>query len=278
VPVVTVRTLAHEFRIRSQATEALSIFRFAEATPEMPGEALTAVDLEIERTGSFFLMALPGGGVVEGSLDYLLSAFQLALWSLNKEEITDSPALSAATVTRGQRGLLVGDAGFGKTTLVLRLIGEGFAIEGDELAVVGQGWTIALPRRLRVRRESLRWVPHLAAEIETAPAIRDWDGRTIYSIDPGLGRRAWRIERGPVDHLIFIEPNHGGSSVMGALTADQAFTRLIDKAYMPPSGKAAAAASLRLLALGGHSWKLQLGDLDRALWHLNRHFDGLPKT
>ena len=121
----------------------------------MPGQELTAVDLEIEETGSFFRMALPGGRAREGSLDYLLSEFQLALWSLNQVEMTGSPALHAASVTRGQRGVFVGDAGCGKTTLVLRLIGEGFAVEGDALVVVGQGWTFALPRRLHVRDGSL---------------------------------------------------------------------------------------------------------------------------
>ena len=276
--VVTVRTLAHEFRIHSQVPEALDLFRFSEAAPEMPGQALAPIDLEIEATGSFFRMALPGGRAREGSLDYLLSEFQLALWSLNQVEMTGSPALHAASVTRGQRGVFVGDAGCGKTTLVLRLIGEGFAIEGDALVVVGPGWTMALPRRLQVRDGSLPWFPDLAAEIAASPAIVDWDGRTVYSVDPGMGRRTWRIERGPVDHLIFIEPNHGGAAVMGELTPDQAFARLVDKAYMPPSGKAAAAARLRMLALGARSWKLQLGDLERAVWHLNRHFVGSPRA
>ena len=244
----------------------------------MPGQELEAVALELEQTGSFFRLALPGGRTVEGSLDYLLSEFELALWSLNKEEMTGSPALSAASTTRGERSLFVGDAGFGKTTLMLRLIGEGFAIEGDELVVVGHGWTMALPRRLRVPEGSLKWFPDLAAEITASPAIRDWDGRTIYSVAPGMGGRTWRIERGSVDHLIFIEPNHGGASVMGELTPDQAFARLVDKAYMPPSGKAAAAARLRMLSLGARSWKLRLGDLDRAVWHLSRHFAELPKA
>jgi hypothetical protein len=78
------------------------------------------------------------------------------------------------------------------------------------------------------------------------------------------------IVEGPVDALVFLESNFGGSSVLSPLGQERAFERVLENAFLPTSGRARAVARLRSLALGCGCWRLQTGNLDQAIERLRR--------
>jgi hypothetical protein len=252
---------------------AADAFSYLEAAPDMPGHSFDVVDLAVAKNKGFFRIELPGGGMKEGTREYLIEEFVRSLGRFVEEEASGSPILHAATaIKNGVRGIFMGNRTYGKTTLMLRLLQEGFRIEGDELVLIGTKDVLAVPRRLRVKEGTLPLVPEFAQAITASPSVRTWEGILIYSVNPTIGDGTWRIDRGQADNLFFIEPNHGGSSILTPMPREEAFGHLVTAAVMPASAKAAAAVHLRTMALKAHCWRLQLGDLDRAVWHLQRHF------
>ena len=114
------------------------------------------------------------------------------------------------------------------------------------------------------------WSRRCAILILGLPFIADWDGRPIYSVEPSLPGQVWRIEEGPVQAIVFLDHNHGGHSVMTPLDREDAFRRSSARATCRKPAKPLPAARLRMLILGAGCYRLSLGDLDNAVWHLRR--------
>lgn len=270
---IIVRTLANEIRIWPNNEAAARVFAFARASPSMAEPSADLLDIAIEGIGPFYRMALPDHRVVEGSLEHLLSEFHQFLGGQLEREAGRYPILHAASVLRGDvRALIVGGKGNGKTTLALRMLAEGFEVEGDEHVAIRDGTVLVRPRTLRVKQPSLPLLGDMAAAIEASPAIEDWHDRLIYSVEPSAWGKPWRIAAGPAHLVIFLEANHGGSSILTDIGRDTAFQRLMDASYLPAEAAGGALALLRTAAVKARCVKLQLGDLDRALWHLQRVF------
>jgi hypothetical protein len=266
-----VRTLSREYRLRSSSAAAIEAFAFVEAAPRMPGPPEETIVLPLDQVGDFYRLRLPNGLVQEGSPQHLIGELSVALGGSIESECAGRPMLHAATAHWNRvRSVFLGRGGYGKTTLMLRLLQEGFVVEGDEIVVVGPDAAQAVPRRLRVKEGSLSVVPELAALIRAAPSLPDWDHRLIYSMVPDIRGEGWTAGASKVGNLVFIEPNHGGSSVLSVMRPDEAFDRLVAEAVMPAAGKARAAAWLRLVAQRASCWRLQLGGLDRAVSRLKR--------
>ncbi len=90
----------------------------------------------------------------------------------------------------GRRVLVVGDKGAGKTTLMMRLLADGHAVEGDENALTRDGLAVALPRRFHVKPGTAALVPELSDALADAPRTHLSDGTPIIGFDPteaGLG-------------------------------------------------------------------------------------------
>ena len=273
VHAVTLRTLGREYRLWAKHPATAEAFAFLDSVPEMPGRELEVINLEVEGAGPTFRMKLPDGSVGRGSREALINEFMRALGHFVEGETLASPILHAATASwRGVRGVFLGNRAFGKTTLMLRLLSEGFAVEGDELVVVGAEEAIVMPRRLHVKAGALPFVRQLAAAIRSSPSIRSEDDSPIYAVTPSIGGLPWRIEAGAIDHLYFIEPNHGGQSTVAPLKGDDAFGRLVCEAVMPTRRKGEAAARLRATALNSRCWSFGLGELDDAVHQLRRTF------
>jgi hypothetical protein len=141
------------------------------------------------------------------------SSVQDRINALALAEMGGHAKLHAGCATLGGRGaLFVGPGRSGKTTLMTRLLHEGFAVQGDDTVVLRDGDAMAVPRRFRVRRGTLTLVPQLS---DRAPA---WalegppNGYHVVVVDPvdlGFG---WRITPVPVDVVFFLVPNHGSPS------------------------------------------------------------------
>jgi hypothetical protein len=268
---VVIRTLSRELRLHTGSDEVFATLSFLGADPLMPAGERPSVDLVVEPIGKFYRIEPPGRDSVEGSPDAILNgAFRLlAAWMI--KDAHDAPMIHAAIATiGGRRFAFLGDKGFGKTTLMLKLVEERVCVEGDEHALITADGAIPRPRRLHVKESSLAVVPSLSAAIRSSPWITDWMGNRIFACLPSLCGARWEITERPIQHLVFVEPNFGGSSLLSPLSREEAFARLLETAFMPPTLRGRAAARLRMLVLQAACWRLQLGNLDQALWHLRR--------
>jgi hypothetical protein len=267
--VIPVRTLTREFRLLTDCRQAARTFAYIEARPEISTAAVASVELVVERSYGFYRLALPDGGVVEGTAIHLLDIVHRLIFAHLDEEAPGAPLIHAASVRVGDVPiLLIGAKASGKTTLVLHLLAKGHVVEGDEHVVVYEPDLFARPRTLRVKAGSLAFAPALAAQIRHAPSILDWNGCPIYAVSPSIGGRPWRIWAMRARHLVFLEPNHGGHTAAKPISTDHAFGLLMTRCLLPNTGRAEAAARLRRVAREAQSWEMSLGDLPGAERHL----------
>lgn len=239
--------------------------------PNLPGRKLSPVVLEVEEVGAFFRIDVPGLLPVEGIPEAITFTVYRLLSAWWRDDIADTAVVHAAAAEiDGKRIAFVGDKHAGKTTLMLRLIQDGYTVQGDENLVVTAEGTISNPRCLHIKEPSLDVLPALAEQIRSMPYVIDWNGNVIYSCPPSFSGQDWTIVEGPVDALVFLDPNFGGSSILSPLQGEHAFERLLENAFLPPIGRARAVARLRRLILGRSCWRLQTGNLDQAIDHLRR--------
>ena len=275
---IIVRTLSHELRLRSRDPNVLSALMAFRTEPLLPGRELKTIDLDIEPVGRFFRIEPPGFQATEGSLEAIAHAlFRLkgALW---RRHIKDLPVVHAAVaIIGGRRIVFVGDKGAGKTTLMLRLVQEGHAVHGDESLILEDEGPISYPRCLHVKETSLDILPGLSNRIRSMPSVTDWFGNVAYICPPSFLGGEWTITPGAIDDLVFLEPNFGGSSILSSLSREDSFARLIEFSFLPETGRARAAARLRNLAVEGHCWRLQTGNLDEAVARLRRLYKSAYK-
>jgi hypothetical protein len=239
---------------------------YLNTVPQMPGRELTPVNLDVETISGFFRISPPGFSPAEGTLEAIALAVYRLLGAWWTEDVADAPVLhAAAAVIDGRRMAFVGDKRAGKTTLMLRLIQEGCAVQGDEYLVVTANGAISIPRCLHVREASLDLLPALSERVRSLPFFTDWVGNVIHACPPSFAGGEWRIAEGPLDALVFLGSNFGGSSVLSPLGREAAFARMLESAILPATGRARAVARLRRLALGCGCWRLQTGNLDQAI-------------
>lgn len=269
MPGVIVRTLSRELRLHTDSDKAFAALSYIGADPVMADATLAPVDLTVESLGRFFRVAPPSGPAIEGSIDTIVNRLFRLLGSWLIDEAGGAPILHAAVARiEGRRFVFLGDKGFGKTTLMLGLLAQGIPVEGDENIVVTQGGGVARPRRLHVKESSVDLFPEMRDAIRSSPSETDWMGHRVYACAPSLWGTNWEIAEGPIDHLVFVEPNFGGSSILSPLAVNEAFTRLLETTFMPSAQQGLAAVRLRKLCIEAKTWRLQAGNLDQALRHL----------
>jgi energy-coupling factor transporter ATP-binding protein EcfA2 len=245
--------------------------QFVAAEPDLPSAALEPVDVRIGFRDGFLVASIPTGEVIEGTPNHVLGAMHRIIFSDLVEGDRGAPFVHGATVViEGQRLLLVGHKGCGKSTLALYLAMAGHEVEGDEHLIVREHEVIARPRTLRVKEGSLSLVAGLPSSIWRAPAVQNWDGSLIRAIDPDVGGRSWTIRSGRLAAIVFLVANHGGRSAARQIASNDAFGRLMGEIVLPQVGVAAAAGRLRRLMLAVPSYQMLLGDLTTAEWHLRR--------
>ena len=185
----------------------------------------------------------------------------LRLFFHSIEDRPDAGILHAAALRRGsQRVLLVGTASAGKTSLALRLAQSGFEVEGDEHVFLEDDGVIARPRGCRVKETSLALLPAIAANIAAAPVYVDEDGRRTFNVDPRLIGGTWRIYKGPVDALVVLRPNHGGSSSLRPMAPLAVAQTVISELGLRAAGRSASVGAVARLVSRTRLYDLSLGD------------------
>lgn len=266
-----VRTLRREYQIAMPDRETARSLAFMEIAPEIVGVELEPVRLRVEREYGFLSLMLPSGKRVAGTAIHLITKLHSLIMADVLRTEPGAAFLHCSTIV-GPRGraALIGAKGTGKTTLALKLAAAGHLVEGDEHLVIGED-VVARPRTMRVKQGSLLALPEWANDISRLPFIENWDGGRIYSVNPTIFGTPWRIARGALDRLIFIEANHGGRSVIRPVSPDDAFRQLLPHVMMPSHGIAKAASRLRQLCHTLPAYRLALGDLAGAQHHLENH-------
>ena len=99
---------------------------------------------------------------------------------------------------QGRAFLAVGPKGAGKSTLMARLVFEGFSVSGDEMVFVLGREVTALPRRFHLKPPAIGLLPQVAALADRLPFVLGDDGRKIIATKvAGMLRRGpagwWRV-------------------------------------------------------------------------------------
>lgn len=154
----------------------------------------------------------------------------------------------------GRRALLAGASGVGKTTLAVRMLLDGDAVQGDESVLVRGGNVVAVPRPLHVKPGTERLVPELAGILSGLPRVGG-----VALLDPGRRGFGWRLREAPLDHVILLGSTSAGP---GCLSASQTETvsALVPEAFLLTETKASLLRELTAALARVRCHRLAVGD------------------
>ena len=167
-----------------------------------------------------------------------------------------------ATVNRC-RILLLGHKGSGKTTLSARLLFSGHQVEGDEMVLVRNGQVLALPRAFHLKPGIERHAPELAGRLDRLPR-KKMGGVELMAFDPTQFGFDWIITKGPVDLVMWVSPNHGGTTSIGELKPFAMIQRVLESSLGWGEQRDILVAEATRLGAGGGK-ELTLGDPESAV-------------
>ena len=267
--VIVVRSIGSTVRFHCADEKLARTLSYLSAKPDMNPALCVVSDIRTSKEhNGFYDFESPYGGS-PGTASHLLARGHNILRRLLIEEAGSAPVIHGASIlVSGKRFLLIADKGAGKTTLSLKALASGLVVEGDEHVAVWDDGVMARPRSLRVKQGTLRHVPELAKRVASSPAIKDWNGDSIYSFEPSTEEVQWRIAHGQVDFLVILQPNHGGLTSVDRMSKAGVFDRLLQNAYLPETGRALALARLHTLTSRTQTIEMRIGSLDAAIAYL----------
>lgn len=270
------RALSRRYILRTKERDVQAALRYLECDPdivaEQPSDTLVCVE---SYRGRFRIVE--DGRVIDDVIGTraLVDRLHARLFSHALRERPRSGIIHAAMLRRqGQRVLIAGSRGAGKTTLTLRLVQAGWQMEGDEHVFIDADGVIARPRACRVKQTSLPLLPELAPIIAAAPSYQDVRGRIIFNVSPTAIGSTWRIEKGTVDCVVILRPNHGGYSSIRAMPPMMAAQALLSEIGMRDLDRGASVAAVAALVGRARAFDLSLGDHASAMTCLTRMLDG----
>jgi hypothetical protein len=259
---VVARTLDRRFRLQTPDRGVFEAVRFLDCTPEVVGPPPHDVMVSIDQFRNRFRIVEQGAGTKE-VLDArtVMEFLHMRLFACSIDDRPQAAVMHAACLRRdGRRLLLAGTKGAGKSTLALRLISVGYAIEGDEHVFIDGAGIVARPRACRVKEAALPHLADMADVIAAAPFYRDNANDRIFNVDPRSLGSSWRIAAGEVDHVIALRPNHGGYSSIRPLQPSALVQFLMSETGWRETGRGASVAAVAALAGRTKGFDLSLGD------------------
>jgi hypothetical protein len=161
----------------------------------------------------------------------------------------------------GYRFLVVGDKGAGKSTLMMHLLSEGFHVSGDELALIDGEQTMPFPRRFHLKDGSVPLLPELESMIERVPFINLYGKGKIYSFSPLDAGYEWKVESRKADAIFFLEPNHGGKTLVEECPKFEMARRIMPMTLLSESRDHLKISSLCKIIDDAGCYILRVGDL-----------------
>lgn len=261
-----VRTLARRLILNCPDTAIANQLRFIDARPEVDGVEATVECADVDVQSGFLRLQTGRGPMWEGCAHTLLSNLHAEHYNRSRAEFPEAPMIHGASLEMGGgMVILVGDKGAGKSTLTCAMGLSGATVLGDEHVVLDGDRAITRPRTLRVKTGSLQWLPQSFCEqVSQCPLTEDWNGFRIFSVAPTLFGRPWRLSWLPIRAVVMLRSNHGGTSSMRTISADEAMPLLFDNVVLPGSGTTKALGNLRMLLTRTTLLEMRVGTLERA--------------
>lgn len=182
---------------------------------------------------------------------------------------THAALLRGACVRIGETRLLfVGDNDARRTALLLRLLMEGAAVEGNWYVVLRDGSLTTVARSLRLSQEVVDELPAAAALVEGRPYVQDAVGSFIWNFEPVSSSGAWELDSEPVQAVVSVESNPGGRSRLESRPHYEVAQEVIASIAAFPADRhgsglvGARIAAASTLVDSSSCWRLRLGDLD----------------
>ena len=251
------------------------------ATQDYPVSRRYRIDVHRE-AGGFRVREDGSDQGLESSLEGAGAIVVQRIHELAFEAVADYTKVHAGSATwRGRRFLVVGAGRAGKSTLMTRLLCEGFPVEGDELVLLREGRAVAYPRRFGIRRPTLGLVPQvgaLAPALAGTPDPLGAGGYHVLALDPAQLGFAWQIRPGPVDHVFLLDGFHEGRSRAADCATHVAMRRVMAQSTPPRRGPAAWVRDVSTAVARARCHTLALGDLDSAVAVLRECLEARPVT
>jgi hypothetical protein len=201
----------------------------------------------------------------DGSADRVLIELFRRMHAAVYGQMTGCPRLHAACGGyEGTLFLAAGPKGVGKSTLMTRLLFEGFTVFGDEI-VLGLGReVIALPRRFHLKTPALDLLPQVAAVADRLPFVMGDGGHKIIAFDPTDAGLPWDIRPGRPAAIFFLQPNHEGATTVESCPKVAMIQSLMTQSALDGDDGGAWIRSLGTLVRGAECHTLRVGDLSTA--------------
>ena len=266
------RTWSRRLTFRTSDPVVFQALRYLECDPEIAGNPAQDLTVSVEPHGAHYRIVADNKLVGDHmSVQGVIGALHAKLMNLSLAEFPAAPIVHAASLRRaGRRVLLVGPKGAGKTVLTLHLIRAGYDIEGDENVFVADG-VVPRIRALRVKESAASVLTHLGAVFDEAPYYQSSLGPRIYNLDPRrAGAPFWRIDRGAVDAVVLVRPNHGGCSSLRPIHSLVLVHGVIAESGFPATGRAAAVGAITKVIGNAKGYALSFGELGGAVASIDR--------
>jgi hypothetical protein len=110
----------------------------------------------------------------------------------------------------GRLGIVSGEKGAGKTTMLCAMAAEGREVFSDEYLLIGDDTLAPVPRKFHLKEKTLELVPGLQQKCESLVSYPSHSGGGFFFHDPCVPwKRPTRTEEGII---FFIAPDHAGES------------------------------------------------------------------
>lgn len=267
--------LSHQIRVAFAGPEVGEALRYLAVNAEHDAPPSAVLNYEVGTSADGFGVVADGaeaaaGLDAEGVMRCIYSSVYGALHAARPPHLRIH---AGCADLGGRRVLFVGRKRAGKTTLMLRLLRDGHPVQGDETVLVeADGTAFPLPRRFHVRTGTFDLCPWLEAAREAAPRLLGTNGEMIHALAPDELGCPWSITPAPVEALVFLKPNHGGSSSLLPLKTEGAAQRLARQTTLPETSPEWVEMLFRLIHCS-RAYLLHNGDPGHSLDLLRDEFN-----
>jgi hypothetical protein len=201
----------------------------------------------------------------DGNADRVLIELYRRMHALVYREMAGCSRLHAGCgAYEGMLFLTAGPKGVGKSTLMTRLLFDGFAVFGDEMVLGFGDQVIALPRPFHVKAPALDLLPEVAALANRLPFVMGDGGFKILAFDPTDAGLPWAIRPGRPAAIFFLQPNHQGATTVERCSKVGMMQFLMPQSTHHGDDGGVWIRSIGTLVRGAECHILRVGDLSSA--------------